>query len=75
MSGHQHEKETVHDMGKGHADKGLHGEHAGGKDKEAGGGRREHRASGSHDYNVTGTDAKEEHTTGTGRNYGGSSGD
>jgi hypothetical protein len=76
MSGHQHDKEPVHDMGQGHADKGLHGEHAGGKDKEAGGGRREHRASGSHDYNITGThDNKEEHTTGTGRNTGGSTGD
>jgi hypothetical protein len=54
----------------------LHGEHAGGKDKEAGGGRREHRASGSHDHNITGThDNEEQHTAGTGRNSGGSSGD
>ncbi|MEO8287634.1 MAG: hypothetical protein ABI670_14495 [Chloroflexota bacterium] len=71
--GHQHEKEPVQDMGQGHSDKGLHGEHAGGKDKEAGGGRREHRASGSHEYNITGThNDEEEHTTGTGRNRGGS---
>ena len=73
MSGHQHEKDPVHDLGKGHADKGE--DEPGDKDKEAGGGRREHRASGSHDYNITGTDTKEENTTGTGRNYGGKQGD
>ena len=46
MSGHQHEKEPVHDLGKGHANKGEH--EPGDKDNEAGGGRRKHRASGSH---------------------------
>lgn len=72
--GHQHEKSPVHDMGKGHSDKGEN--EPGDKDKEAGGGRREHRASGSHESNITGThDNKEEHTTGTGRNLGGQQGD
>ncbi len=37
--GHQHEKEPVHDEGKGHEERGREG-HPGGKDKQAGGGRR-----------------------------------
>src|SRR5437868_14017842 len=71
--GHQHEKEPVHDQGKGHSDKGLHGEHAGGKDQEAGGGRREHRATGSHDTNITGTHDHDSssHTSGGGSSGGG----
>jgi len=71
--GHQHEKESVHDLGQGYADKGEH--EPGDKDKEAGGGRREHRASGSHESNIEGTDTQKEHTTGTGRNRGGKQGD
>jgi hypothetical protein len=59
MSGHQHDKEPVHDLGKGQADKGEN--EPGDKDKEAGGGRREHRASGSHDSNIT--DAGRDYST------------
>ena len=73
MSGHQHDKEPLHNLGKGHAEKGEH--EPGDKDKEAGGGRREHRASGSHESNIENTDNKETHTTGTGRNRGGVQGD
>lgn len=74
MSGHQHGKEPVHDLGQGQADKGEH--EPGDKDKEAGGGRREHKASGSHESNIEGThDNKKEHNTGTGRNRGGAQGD
>jgi hypothetical protein len=73
MSGHQHGKSPVHDQGQGKADKGEH--EPGDKDKEAGGGRREHRASGSHESNIENTHNKESHTAGTGRNRGGTQGD
>ena len=46
-SGHQHDHEPVHDQGQGHAGRGSG--HAGSKaDENQGGGRREHRAGGSH---------------------------
>jgi uncharacterized membrane protein YgcG len=67
--GHQHDKEPVHDQGKGHSHKG--GEHAGDKDDQAGGGRREHRASGSHESNISGT---HNHDSSSSTSGGGSSG-
>jgi hypothetical protein len=72
--GQHHGKEPLHNMGQGHADKGEH--EPGDKDKEAGRGRREHKASGSHESNIEGThDSQKEHNTGTGRNRGGQQGD
>jgi len=69
--GHQHDKEPVHDLGKGTEHRGDEG-HPGGKDLQAGGGRREHTPSGGHESNISGThhDAHP-HTSGGGSSGGG----
>jgi hypothetical protein len=67
--GHQHDSEPVHDLGQGHDERGE--ENPGGKDRQAGGVRRDHRASGSHDTNITGT---HDHDDSSSTSGGGSSG-
>ncbi len=75
LMGHQHDHEVSHDEGKGHSDKGEHMDTQGSKDNEAGGGRREHRASGSHSYNASGTHGRDRSTrTSGGGSRGGGGG-
>lgn len=67
--GHQHDHEPVHDQGQGHAGRGSG--HAGSKaDEEQGGGRRDHRASGSHTTNTD--EATRDNIDSTSGNQGGS---
>ncbi len=71
--GHQHDGDNEHDMGQGHSGKGNKG-HAGDKDHEAGGGRREYRASGSHESNITDTKNDSSSSTSGGGSSGGGGG-
>ena len=73
--GHQHDHEPIHDQGQGQAEKGQAG--PGRKADEAGGGGRQHTASGRHESNGPGAapDVARDSSAGTsGGGSGGSSG-